>query len=228
MSSTPAQAKCAFRSMRCGRRRRSMRSASTTTRRSPTGATAAGSSIARLTDSALSTSTISPAILHGGEAYDWFYADDAARDAQTRTPITDGLGKPWVFRQKDIWNFWSQPHYERVGGAELASPTAWVPQAKPIWLTEIGCPAVDKGANQPSVFPDPKSSEVRPAVFFQRQARRPDPAPLSRSCARRLRSSFRRMHALNPVSAVYGGRMIAPDAIHLWTWDARPFRYSRR
>ena len=56
-----------------------------------------------------------------GEAYDWYYADDAARAAQTRTPITDGLGKPWMFRQKDLWNFWSQPHYERVAGAELAS-----------------------------------------------------------------------------------------------------------
>ena len=35
-----ARAKCAFRSIRCGRRRRSTSSASTTTRRSPTGATA--------------------------------------------------------------------------------------------------------------------------------------------------------------------------------------------
>ena len=35
-----------------------------------------------------------------------------------------------------------------------------MPQGKPIWFTEIGCPAVDKGANQPSVFPDPKSSEA--------------------------------------------------------------------
>src|ERR1019366_3816667 len=94
-----------------------------------------------------------------GEAYDWYYADDAARDAQTRTPISDGLGKPWVFRQKDLWNFWQHAHYERVSGAELSSHTAWVPQSKPIWLTELGCPAVDKGANQPSVFPDPKSSE---------------------------------------------------------------------
>ena len=42
--------------------------------------------------------------------------------------------------------------------SSLASPTAWVPQSKPIWLTETGCPAVDKGANQPSVFPDPKSA----------------------------------------------------------------------
>ncbi len=38
-------------------------------------------------------------------------------------------------------------------------PTAWVPQSKPIWFTETGCPAIDKGANQPNVFVDPKSSE---------------------------------------------------------------------
>ncbi len=62
------------------------------------------------------------------------------------------------------------PHYERVGGVELGAPTAWVAQSKPIWLTEIGCPAVDKGANQPSVFPDPKSSELRRSLFFQRRA----------------------------------------------------------
>ncbi len=104
------------------------------------------------------TAAISPPTSAAAKAFDWYYADDAARAAQTRTPITDGLGKPWMFRQKDLWNFWSQPHHERVGGAELGSPTAWVPQAKPIWLTEIGCPAVDKGANQPSVFPDPKSA----------------------------------------------------------------------
>ena len=155
----PARTKCAFRSMRCGRRRRSTRSASTITRRSPTGATTAISSIARSTDNPYRLSYLA-GNLAAARAYDWYYADDAARDAQTRTPITDGLGKPWIFRQKDIWNFWSQAHYERVGGAELRQPTAWVPQGKPIWLTEVGCPAVDKGANQPSVFPDPKSSEA--------------------------------------------------------------------
>src|SRR4051794_12711570 len=97
--------------------------------------------------------------LRGGDAYDWYYADDTARGAQMRTAITDGLGKPWVFRVKDVWGWWSNAHYERLGGAELGAHTGWAPQSKPIWLTEIGCPAVDKGANQPSVFPDPKSSE---------------------------------------------------------------------
>ena len=137
--------------------------------------------------------------LRGGDAYDWYYADDAARGAQTRTPITDGLGKPWAFRVKDIWSWWSNPHYERVGGAELGAPTAWTPQSKPIWLTEIGCPAVDKGANQPSVFPDPKSSEFRIAVFLDRQARRPDPAPYAGGRPANLRSRARRDADQQPV-----------------------------
>ena len=160
--------------------------------------------------------------LAGGEGYDWYYADEADRDAQTRTPITDGLGKPWLFRQKDLWNFWSQAHYERVGGAELASPTGWVPQGKPIWLTEIGCPAVDKGANQPSVFPDPKSSES--GVPYYSNGNRDD--LIQRRYLEAVLGALDPAFGdatLNPVSSVYGGRMLAPDAIHLWAWDARPY-----
>ena len=157
-----------------------------------------------------------------GEGYDWYYADDAARQAQSRSAITDGLGKPWIFRQKDIWNFWSQPHYERVGGAELASPTAWVPQSKPIWLTEVGCPAIDKGANQPSVFPDPKSSEA--GIPYFSTGKRDD--LIQRRLLEAVLGAFDPTfgaEALNPVSPVYGGRMVDPSAIHLWTWDARPY-----
>ena len=83
----------------------------------------------------------------------------ADRLSQTRTPITDGLGKPWVWRAKDIWNWWSNHHYDRPDGGESATATAFVPTAKPIVFTELGCPAIDKGANQPNVFYDPKSSE---------------------------------------------------------------------
>ena len=160
--------------------------------------------------------------LAAGEAYDWFYADQAARDTQARTPITDALGKPWLFRQKDIWNFWSQPHYERVGGVELTSPTTWVPQSKPVWLTEIGCPAVNKGSNQPSVFPDPKSSES--GLPHYSDGTRDDliQRRYLEAVLGALDPDFGDA-ALNPVSAVYDGRMFSPDAIHLWTWDARPF-----
>jgi hypothetical protein len=37
--------------------------------------------------------------VEGGEGFDWYYASTADREAQVRTPITDGAaGKPWVFR----------------------------------------------------------------------------------------------------------------------------------
>jgi len=174
-----------------------------------------------LTDSPYRVSYLA-GYLNGGEAYDWYYTDDAARDAQSRSAITDGLGKPWIFRQKDIWNFWSQAHYERVGGAELGSPTAWVPQSKPIWLTEVGCPAVDKGANQPSTFPDPKSAEA--GLPHYSNGRRDD--LMQRRYLEAVLGAFDPAFgadALNPVSAVYGERMVMPDGIHLWTWDARPY-----
>ena len=158
-----------------------------------------------------------------GEGYDWYYADDTARGVQDRTPITDGLGKPWVFRVKDLWSFWSQPHYERIGGVELGSPTAWTPRSKPIWLTELGCGAVDKGANQPSTFPDPKSSES--AVPYFSDGTRDDLMQ-----RRHLESvlgafdfDFGATSTFNPMSPVYGAPMIDASNVYLWTWDARPY-----
>ena len=127
-----------------------------------------------------------------------------------------------MFRQKDLWNFWSQAHYERVAGAELGTPTGWVPEGKPIWLAELGCPAVDKGANQPSVFPDAKSSEAGLPYFSN--GRRDDLMQ-----RRHLQAVLGALDpafgdaALNPLSSVYGERMFAVDAIHLWTWDQRPY-----
>src|SRR5688500_10293313 len=82
------------------------------------------------------------------------------RLAQVRTPISDGTyGEPWVWRFKDIRNWWSHAHHNRPGGVRSGSPTAWVPGSKPIWFTEAGCGAVDKGANQPNIFGDDKSAE---------------------------------------------------------------------
>ncbi len=98
--------------------------------------------------------------IDSGEGHDWYYASAADRRDRVRTPISDGAhGKPWVFRPKDLVGWWSNAHVNRIGGAEVASPTAWTPRGKPLWLTELGCPAADKGANQPNVFPDAKSSE---------------------------------------------------------------------
>jgi hypothetical protein len=161
--------------------------------------------------------------LRSGEGFDWYYGDAAARHAQARTPITDGLGKPWVFRQKDLWSWWANAHYERVAGVELVTPTAWVPQGKPIWFTEIGCPAVDKGANQPSVFPDPKSSEN--AVPHFSNGRRDDliQRRYLEAALQAFDPAFGATESTNPVSPVYDARMVEPTRIYLWTWDARPY-----
>jgi hypothetical protein len=160
-----------------------------------------------------------------GEGYDWYYASDADRAAQVRTPIADGVyGKPWVFRVKDLAGWWGNLHFDRPGGVESGTPTAWVPQSKPIWFTELGCPAVDKGANQPNVFPDPKSSASARPYFSS--GRRDD--LLQRRFLDAATSFFDPadpdfVEGSNPVSAIYGGRMVDVGRTHLWTWDARPF-----
>ncbi|MBH0237600.1 baseplate multidomain protein megatron [Methylobrevis albus] len=161
----------------------------------------------------------------GGELYDWYYASDADRAAQLRSPITDGAaGKPWVFRIKDFSNWWGNLHVDRVGGVEVGTPTAWVPGLKPIRFTEIGCPAVDNGGNEPNVFPDLVSSEGRPPHhsrglrddLVQRRYLEVllghfDPAE----------PEFAAGH--NPLSPVDGRRMVDVARAHVWSYDARPF-----
>jgi len=157
----------------------------------------------------------------GGEGFDWFYASAADRSAQLRTPITDSAaGKPWVFRYKDLRAWWSNPHFNRPGGVESGTPTSWVPQSKPVWFTELGCPAIDRGTNQPNVFFDPKSSESF-TPYFSRGWR--DDA-IQRAY---LEASYLWWSeaANNPTSSVYGGRMVHVPECAAWTWDARPYPF---
>lgn len=175
-------------------------------------------------DAAVASSIHDPAYLaaniRGGEDYDWYYADAAARDAQTRTPIADGLGKPWVWRAKDLWSWWSNLHYDRPDGRESATPTTWVPQSKPVWFTELGCPAVEKGANQPNVFYDPKSSESF-LPGYSNGAR--DDLIQRRFLEAHL--NFWSEAANNPSSGLYAGRMVDTANIYVWCWDARPYPF---
>ncbi len=165
------------------------------------------------------------ASIAGGEGFDWYYASEEARKLRQRSPITDGAyGKPWVYRYKDIVNWWSKPHHDRVGGVEAAQATAWVPQSKPVWFTELGCPAADKGPNQPNVFPDPKSVENAAPRFSD--GGRSDAAPLAFLEAHMAywdASEPGFEQDCNPLSSVYGGRMVDPARIYAWSWDARPF-----
>ncbi|MCA3655335.1 MAG: glycoside hydrolase/phage tail family protein [Methylobacterium sp.] len=160
-----------------------------------------------------------------GEGFDWFYADAGSRANQIRTPISDGAyGKPWIYRPKDLVGWWSNTHRERVGGVEIASNTGWQPRSKPILLAEIGCGAVDKGTNQPNIFPDPKSVE-NGLPYFSR-GHRDDMIQrrlLEAMLDRFDPASTGHIAAHNPVSPVYGGPMVMPDFIAPWAYDARPF-----
>ena len=154
----------------------------------------------------------------GGELFDWFYASDADREAVRRTPVTDGEGEPWIHRPKDLVGWWSNPHHERTGGVRASVPTLWVPGSKPVVFTELGCPALHAGANEPNLFFDPKSSES--ALPFGSTGERDDEASVA----------FLEAHAAhwndagnNPLSPVDGRSMVDFARTQVWTWDARPY-----
>lgn len=155
----------------------------------------------------------------GGEGYDWYYADATARTLQDRTPIADTAhGEDWIFRYKDLENWWRNRHFDRPGGIRAAAPTEWVPFSKPFWFTELGCGAIDKGTNQPNVFLDPKSSESFEPYFSSGS---PDYFIQYRYFQAHLAHWNDPQN--NPVSPVYGQTMVDTDNIFVWAWDTRPW-----
>ncbi|MEZ5779852.1 MAG: glycoside hydrolase TIM-barrel-like domain-containing protein [Paracoccaceae bacterium] len=156
--------------------------------------------------------------IEGGEGYDWYYANSAHKAAQIRTPVTDGAyGEDWVWRYKDIRNWWLNEHSDRVGGVKGVK-SDWVPQSKPIWFTEFGCAAVDKGSNEPNRFIDVKSSESSLPAFSN--GRRDD---LMQMQYLRAVIDYWNCPGRNPTSEIYGGAMVDMDRAHAWAWDSRPF-----
>ncbi|MEM9708434.1 MAG: glycoside hydrolase TIM-barrel-like domain-containing protein [Pseudomonadota bacterium] len=157
----------------------------------------------------------------GGEGYDWYYQAPEDEDKQLRTPIEDlGHGEDWVFRYKDIRGWWSNPHHNRPGGVRDTAPTEWVPGSKPIWFTEIGCSAVDKGSNQPNRFIDPKSSES--GLPHHSTGARDDVVQMQF-----LRASFDFWNdpENNPGATLYEGHMVDPHRMFIWAWDTRPYPF---
>ena len=159
--------------------------------------------------------------IEGGEGFDWYYHSPQARAAQTRTPITDEAHhEPWVYRYKDIRSWWQNVHHDRVGGIRQETPTSWVPASKPIWFTEYGCAAIDKGTNQPNKFLDLKSSESGLPRYST--GARDD---LIQMQYLRAFNRYWADPAHNPTSEEYGGRMIDMSRAFVWAWDARPYPY---
>ncbi|KAA8614018.1 baseplate multidomain protein megatron [Salipiger aestuarii] len=157
--------------------------------------------------------------IEGGEGFDWYYASDANRAAQIRSPISDGAhGEPWVYRYKDIRNWWAHAHHDRIGGVRQATSTGWTPQSKPVRFTELGCAAIDKGANQPNKFLDPKSSESDLPHYSNGQR-----DELMQHQYLRALYGYWGDAANNPESSTYGGPMLDMDHACVWAWDARPY-----
>lgn len=155
----------------------------------------------------------------GGEGFDWYYNSPEGALAQVRLPITDGAyDESWIYRYKDLRSWWSNLHHNRIDGQRSPAPTAWVPGSKPIWFTEYGCPAIDKGTNQPNKFVDARSSESALPVWSN--GRRDDLIQMQYILAV---TSFWSAPQNNPVSTVYGGPMVDLEHAHVWAWDARPF-----
>lgn len=163
--------------------------------------------------------------VEGGEDYDYYYASDSDRESQVRTTIEDSAyDEHWVYRQKDLRNWWEQTHRSRPGGTRDASVVAlndgasgsvntWSASAKKMAFSEYGCPAIDRGTNQPNVFYDAKSSESA-LPYFSNGAR--DDAML-RAYYEALLAYWQDNSPTSPITMLDLADMWA------WTWDVRPY-----
>lgn len=128
---------------------------------------------------------------------------------------------------------WDRPHYEATrkrlvwdngAVAQLFSAedpeSLRGPQFDGAWCDEFGAPAVDLGGNQPSAFPSDKPDND--SLPFGSKGYRDD-AQQRAILDTALKLWGEEGSAANPLSPVDGRAMIDPSAVHLWTWDARPF-----
>lgn len=159
--------------------------------------------------------------VEGGEDFHYFYLNETNRNNQVRTRIADlAHSEHWVFRQKDIRNWWGQAHRSRPGGTRDGSiqllggvSNIWTPSSKRIVFSEMGAPAVDFGTNEPNVFFDPKSSESFLPKFSR--GRRDD--YIQRVYYEAFIAYWRDNSPTSPFL------MVSPSEMFSWTWDARPY-----
>ena len=157
--------------------------------------------------------------VQGGEGYDWYYHSPEAEAAQIRTAIDDTAhGEHWIWRYKDLRNWWGNDHHERIDGFRQPIATPWEPQSKPIWFTELGCAAIDKGTNQPNKFLDPKSSESK----LPRGSNGLRDDLIQIQYLRTVLGHWGQA-ANNPISDIYGAPMLDMGNAYVWAWDARPY-----
>ncbi len=123
--------------------------------------------------------------IDSGEWWDYEYASDADRTTGTQTPIVDP-----ALRQKDIKG-WATTNYPGT----------------PVWFTEFGCPAIDKGANQPDIFFDLASSE--PDTPYRSNGNRND--------------TVQRLYLQAMLEYWTDDGFVDPANMFVKCWDIRPF-----
>ena len=166
------------------------------------------------------------ASIAGGEHFDWHYPTFADRAARERVPITDGAyGKPWVFRPKDLLELVGEPAPRPAGrrrGGDADRLGADV-EADLVHRARLSRRST-RAPNQPNVFPDPKSAESA-LPWFSSGGR----SDLAQARFLAAHGSFWDPEAEgfepgnNPISPLYGGRMVDWSRACAWAWDARPY-----
>ena len=142
-----------------------------------------------------------------GEYFDFLYDDIAARNNQIRTPIVDpveSLDSAWEFRLKDFRSWWGNSHSSRDGNRRVSIPASiWSPRSKRIAFTEVGCPSISHGSNEPDARSD------FPYYSF------------------RTRDDHMQRAYLEAVLTYWRDNdpddMILADRCSVWEWDARPY-----
>ncbi len=201
-------------------------SASTTTCRSPTGATAATTST-RPTGTRRGARPISAPTSPAARA-----STGTIRARATGTPRagsrspTAPTASPGCSATRTSSAWWGNAAFQpaRRGRGGQARPTGCRRRSRS-GSPRRGCPAVDKGANQPNVFPDPKSS-ASAFPYYSTGAR--DDLVQRRFCEAVLPigtpSDPDYVDGANPlVAGLWRRAWCAHGRTHLWTWDARPF-----
>ncbi len=126
-----------------------------------------------------------------GDTYEYYYENGARKYCDPK------------FALKNIEYWWKNRHLNPDG-----QDSGWIPESKPIWLTEFGFSSLDKSTNEPNVFFDPNSGRNLPKLSsgetdfaLQEQA----------ICA--LVDHF------DSICSSKGSKMV--EQMFLWCWDSR-------
>jgi hypothetical protein len=123
--------------------------------------------------------------IEGGEYYDYYYASESDRTNNVRTTITNAAS-----RQKDFRAWRNSNH-----------------STKEIWFTELGCPAVDKGGNQPDQYYD--SRRTTQIIPYRSTGARND--------------RVQRLYVEAVIDYWDTDGLVDPADIFVTSWDVRPY-----